>query len=80
MGQIRELFIEFGIDMKELQVQRYRHSEDRIIVGVKMTDVGTNLLKYIDTIGYRYATTKNTVSWQIAEYLRYREMKVAEIR
>ena len=79
MEQIRTLFIEFGLEMKPLLVERYLHTPDRIIVGVKMTDVGTNLLKYVDTIGYRYATTKSTVTAHVAEYLRYREMKVAEI-
>lgn len=79
MGQIQTLFVEFGLDMKELQIQPYPYSPDRMVVGVKMVDSGSNLLKYVDTIGYRYATTKSTVTAQVAEYLRYRDMKIAEV-
>jgi DNA-directed RNA polymerase beta subunit/intein/homing endonuclease len=72
MNQCVELMIEFDI---EVHIQNVINiSEDRNKVAYKILDKQENLIKYFDNVGYRYAFTKNTNSFIIIEYLRYKDI------
>lgn len=76
MNQIAQLMRELGIDV--LRVWQQPESEKRVIVRIDISDAEENLLKYMEIIGYRYATTKNTESLQLTEYIRYKQSKIEE--
>ena len=72
MNQCVELMIEFNI---EVHIQNIVNiSEDRNKVAYKILDKQANLINYFDNIGYRYAFTKNTNSFIVIEYLRYKDI------
>jgi len=70
------LFREFGIEVSN--VKHVYMDENRIKVSYKFSDKHTNLIKYFDTIGYRYCSTKNSQSFIIIEYLKYKEILFEE--
>ena len=71
MSQCVVLLKEFGIEV--LNVKTVKIETGRIKVSYKITDKHSNLIKYFDNIGYRYAATKNNTSFVIVEYLRYKQ-------
>ncbi len=71
MTQISELFTYFNI--KNKIVERL-HKNTNSIIGIKLSDNSSNLIKYYDTIGYRYATTKTISSFKTIEYLKYKSI------
>lgn len=76
MKQIKQLFAEFNIETFDVVSKQV--SETRYMVKVKPVNTEENILRYMDMIGYRYATTKSTMSYQISEYLRYKQNKIKE--
>jgi len=72
MSQCVELISEFGIDV-ELNNIAYINMEI-CKVSYKISDKQDNLIKYYDNIGYRYAFNKNTDSFLLVEYLRYKNI------
>lgn len=76
MEQLAEIMRELGVDV--LRVWKQPESELRDIVRIDISDAEENLIKYMDMIGYRYATTKNTESLQLTEYLRYKHGMIQE--
>jgi DNA-directed RNA polymerase beta subunit/intein/homing endonuclease len=80
MEQLQGMFEEFGVACTGLKRRTY--AEDRQVVALKLSQAQENVLRFIDAIGYRYATTKRHKSEEIAEYMRYRAFatKVSEER
>lgn len=70
MGQCISILLEFGIEISHLNEAII--SENRVQISFKISDKQHNLIKYFDTIGYRYASIKNVESFNIVEYLRYK--------
>jgi DNA-directed RNA polymerase beta subunit len=76
MQQCALLLSEFEIEVKlndVVNVNKYRNK-----VSFKISDKQSNLIKYYDNIGYRYAFTKNTSSFIVIEYLRYNHLRYNE--
>ena len=73
MKSISELFNYFGIENKIISKKNTKY-EDRYIIGVQLSNKQSNLIKYFDTIGYRYDTRKITNSAKIVEYLKYKNI------
>jgi len=73
MTSISELFNYFGIENKIISKKNTKY-EDRYVIGVQLSNKQTNLIKYFDTIGYRYDTRKITNSAKIVEYLKYKNV------
>ena len=71
MGQCVVVLKEFDIEV--LNVKTVKIETNRIKASYKITDKHSNLIKYFDNIGYRYASTKNNTSFVIVEYLRYKQ-------
>jgi DNA-directed RNA polymerase II subunit RPB2 len=72
MTQCISLFHEFGVEVSNIKNKNIE--KDRVKVSYKISDKHSNLIKYFDTIGYRYAFTKNTESFVNIEYLRYKSL------
>ena len=70
MEQCVTIISEMGIDVKLNPVKNIL--ENRSKVSYKISDSQMNLIKYYDTIGYRYSSTKNASSFVIVEYLKYK--------
>ena len=71
MQQCVILMEEFGIEINNLTQSRVE--DNRVKIAFKIKDSQQNLINYFDTIGYRYSTTKNTSSFIIVEYLKYKD-------
>ena len=54
-----KLFNYFGIENKIINRKNVTE-KDRYIIGIKLSDKQSNLIKYFDTIGYRYDVQKIT--------------------
>jgi hypothetical protein len=76
MAQLGSLFTEFGIEIRG--IDHFVESETRNIVRLNFSAKEENIIKYMDTIGYRYATTKSTISYHVSEYLKYKQNKIQE--
>jgi DNA-directed RNA polymerase beta subunit len=74
MTQIQVLFTHFGVEAKVVERKNLRA---RYTVGVKLADASENLIRYYDTIGYRYDTRKIVESFKTIEYLKYKSRLVA---
>jgi DNA-directed RNA polymerase beta subunit len=71
MTQCIILLREFDIEVsnsKQIKVE-----DNRIKISYKISDKHNNLIKYFDNIGYRYCSTKNTRSFIVIEYLKYKQ-------
>ena len=73
MTSISELFNYFGIENKIISKKNTKY-KDRYNIGVQLSNKQSNLIKYFDTIGYRYDTRKITNSAKIIEYLKYKNV------
>ena len=71
MSQCISLLKEFDIEVSD--VKQVTNGSTRIKTSYKISDKHTNLIKYFDIVGYRYASTKNTSAFVIVEYLKYKE-------
>lgn len=76
MNELSDMFQEFGIKVRGVD-KEYR-SEDRCAVLLNFSNTEENIIKYVETIGYRYAVTKSTESYQLVEYLKYKHGKIQE--
>ena len=72
MNQCVELMLEFNVEVHLQNIVNI--NENRNKVAYKILDKQENLITYFDNIGYRYAFTKNTHSFIIIEYLRYKDL------
>ena len=72
MNQCVLLLKEFDIEVKNNK--NICIDTNRIKVSYKISDKHTNLIEYFDNIGYRYAFTKNSESFIIIEYLKYKDI------
>jgi DNA-directed RNA polymerase beta subunit/intein/homing endonuclease len=73
-SQIVKMIREFGIEVTDVRVKNVK--ADRMEVSYKISDKKENLIKYFETIGYRYANHKLTESAIVVEYLK-RNLKIA---
>ena len=71
MNQCIQLFKDFNIEISN--VKQIKVEDNRIKVSYKISDKHENLINYFDTIGYRYSSTKNSSSFIIVEYLKYKQ-------
>jgi DNA-directed RNA polymerase beta subunit len=71
MNTCVELFRELGIEVSN--VKYVNINENTTKVSYKISDKHSNLIKYFDTIGYRYCSSKNSNSFIIIEYLKHKE-------
>lgn len=81
MNQLVELFEELGVKVLNVSTVCDSDSIDKNVnhcVKINFSDGEDNLVKYMNTIGYRYATTKNTKSNHITEFLKYKFEKIQE--
>jgi len=76
MQQCIVLFEEFDIEI--IRLSQVVVLENRVKVAYKIKDTQTNIVKYYDEIGYRYASTKNMSSFAIVEYLKYKDYLLKE--
>ena len=72
MNSISEMFNYFGITNKVFSKLNIKE-DDRYVVGIQISSSQDNLIKYYDTIGYKYDTYKITKSGVIIEYLKYKK-------
>ena len=70
MTQCVEIIKEFGIDV--IHISEKQVSDTRIKIGYKISDKQENLIKYYDSIGYRYCHSKNINTAVVIEYLKYK--------
>ena len=71
MNQIVDIFREFGIKVKSPIIKKCTKYENRQIVSYAISSIRLNLIKYFDTIGYRYDVYKLVESGKLVEYLKY---------
>ena len=71
MNQCVELFREFDVEVSDAKQSIVE--ENRIKVSYKIADKQSNLIQYFDNIGYRYSSTKNSNSFMIIEYLKFKK-------
>ena len=69
MEQLGRLFADFGIESDGVKQEPY--AEDRTRVELKLRETQENVLRYMERVSYRFATTKRHTSEYVAEYLRY---------
>ena len=74
-SQCCDLIKYFGIEAK---LSSKKIEENRIQYEYKISDKQENLIKYYDTIGYRYCYYKNLNSGKVIEYLKYKNIIVQE--
>jgi DNA-directed RNA polymerase beta subunit len=72
MRQCVELISEFNVDVHLNNSAMI--DDNRYKVSYKILDKQTNLINYVDKIGYRYSCTKYTNSFVITEYLKYKNI------
>jgi DNA-directed RNA polymerase II subunit RPB2 len=70
MEQCVALFKQFDIEISD--VKEVNISDNRNKISYKISDKQSNLIKYMEAIGYRYASTKNLSSFSVIEYLKFR--------
>lgn len=78
MHDIVNLFRYFGIDIDNPISTKNKKYENIINVSYYIHNTRQNLIKYFDTIGYRYDVHKNIESGIYVEYLKYVEFKYQE--
>jgi len=72
MNQIKNLFEEFSINM--LNIKKKKRSDNRFTIKLSVSSKQENLIKYFETIGYRYDVLKLRESGVIVEYLKHKEL------
>ena len=77
MMQMSTLLKNLGIETTHIASRKDKFS-DNMIVGYYISRSENNLIKYMNTIGYRYASTKNSKSIRVVEYLRYKTLLIQE--
>jgi len=70
MEQCVSLLREFDIEVSDVK-QRVIET-NRTKISYKIFDKHSNLIKYFENIGYRYAFTKNIDSFAVIEYLKFK--------
>jgi len=76
MEQIAELIRGQGVEITKIKTEQV--ADDLYSISMVFGCSEENIVRYMDNIGYRYATTKNTESIVISEYLRYKQAKIEE--
>jgi hypothetical protein len=73
MSNIVKIFRELGINVEDVKYKKSKDYEDRVIVSYYISSSRNNLIKYFDTINYRYDVLKQQESGIYVEYLKYIE-------
>ena len=76
MDQCVTLLKEFEVEVTDVK-QTYVEL-NRTKISYKILDKQINLIKYYDSIGYRYSSTKNIESFIVIEYLKYKRILFEE--
>lgn len=76
MNQYAQLLRNFGIDLISIQYAHYY--DDRWLVTIDPSSSEENIIRYMSTIGYRYSMTKQSIAFYLAEFLRYKFIKINE--
>jgi len=75
MSDIVTLFRELSIDVQDVEYEKSTKYENRMLVSYYINNNRTNLIKYFDTINYRYDIYKQVESGILVEYMRYLEFE-----
>jgi len=75
MSDIVTLFRELSIDVQDVEYEKSTKYENRMLVSYYINNSRTNLIKYFDTINYRYDIYKQVESGILVEYMRYLEFE-----
>jgi len=78
MEQVVELLTGVGIEARLLDSTAI--TEERVIVGYKISDAQENLIKYFDTVGYHYDLRKKMESAGVIEFLKVKTKVVEKYR
>lgn len=73
MEQIVEIIRELDIEVSNIRIKNIK--ENRVEVSYKIADKQQNLIKYYDTIGYRYSSHKNINSAIVTEFLKWKNIE-----
>lgn len=76
MEQIAELLRRQGVEITNIKTEEV--ADDLHSISMYFGCSEKNIVRYMDNVGYRYATTKNTDSIVISEYLRYKQAKIED--
>ena len=76
MQQCINIIESLGIEV--IRLSQCNISDTRVKVAYKIRDSQQNLINYFDNIGYRYASSKNTPSFSVVEYLKYKSYLMTE--
>ena len=79
MEQMKQLITELGVDVLKVESRVDKNVSSCYQVSYYMSNSEVNLVKYMDKIGFRYASTKESESILITEYLRYKQTKIVDI-
>jgi len=71
MGQLAELIREFGIPAPSIRMSI--ESPKRCLLSMSPPERDDEFIHYMETIGYRYSTSKSTWGYRLSEYLRYKK-------
>ena len=75
MSDIIKLFREFDIEISDVKTEPTKNYPTKTTVHYFISSSRTNLIKYFDTINYRYDIYKQTKSGILVEYMRYLEFE-----
>jgi hypothetical protein len=73
MSDIIKLFRDLDIDVSDVKCETTKNYPDKTTVHYFISSSRKNLIKYFDTIGYRYDVYKQVKSGILVEYMRYLE-------
>ncbi len=76
MNQLKSIFEELEVEI--LSIKIWDKEDNKKMVELNISSTQENIMKYMDVIGYRYATTKSTHSYRVSEYFRYKQNKIQE--
>jgi len=76
--QLKTLFLEFDIPTGTIHSSHDYDNKHKVCLD--MTDDSVVLSRYMDVIGYRYATTKYGESLKVTEWLKYKEHELEKLR
>ena len=74
---MRPNFRTFGIEITYIKELNDNSRENRVKIAYKIADNHENLIRYFDTIGYRYSYNKTINSAKVVEYLKLKSILIS---
>jgi hypothetical protein len=79
MSDVVNLFRDLKIEVNNPITEISKKYDDKIITSYYISSTPTNIIRYFETVGYRYNLNKNIETGIYTEYLKYIENKDTEI-